>query len=125
MSEFVMLLKVTATSYDDAMKVRDEAVQALEDARDSGELPEGAVFDMGAVNETDSDHQKSLIDAARDIHAIPSGDEIEVDSDARISEGCDGTWVQGWLFVDKAELKKRGIASSEIPEDEEEGDTDE
>lgn len=28
-------------------------------------------------------------------------DEIEVDSDAALSVGEDGAWVQGWLFIGK------------------------
>lgn len=40
-----------------------------------------------------------LIERARARYAVPSDDDIEVDDDARISEGEGGAWVQAWVWV--------------------------
>lgn len=44
--------------------------------------------------------------AAQARHCAHSGDEIEIDEGATLSEGEDGPWIQGWLFVPKADLDK-------------------
>lgn len=39
---------------------------------------------------------------ARDLHGST---EVEVDADAELSVGDDGTWVQAWVFVPKHEME--------------------
>lgn len=38
-----------------------------------------------------------LLDRARRLHA--NGDDLEIDDNAEISEGEEGTWVQAWVWV--------------------------
>lgn len=40
-----------------------------------------------------------LVDKARQAYCQGSSNNIEVDDDARLSQGDEGTWVQGWLWV--------------------------
>lgn len=41
----------------------------------------------------------ALIEQARELYADGSDNDIEIDSDAVISRGDDGAWVQAWVFV--------------------------
>lgn len=55
----------------------------------------------------------ALQEAATDLYAAGSDDNIEVDDLTRkdISEGCDGIWVRAWVHVPNEELRKRGISN--------------
>ncbi len=39
------------------------------------------------------------IDRARDLYAVSSDDDIEIDDDAKVSHVPGGVWVQAWVFV--------------------------
>lgn len=47
--------------------------------------------------------RQRLRQIAIDEYAIGSDDNIEVDEDAKLSVGEDGTWVQAWVFINKEE----------------------
>lgn len=47
-------------------------------------------------------YRKQAIVAARNEHGC---DEIEIDSDAQLSENDEGTWVQAWVFVSHEDIK--------------------
>lgn len=53
-----------------------------------------------AAAEEETPHRDAFIAAAREAYG---SDEIEVDDDAKISEGDEGAFVQGWLWVSNAE----------------------
>lgn len=118
MSDFVVMLHITAASMADAMQVRDEAVMGLEDARDSGELAAGATFSMGELHEVTEPTHVAMINAAREVHGSSSDNAVEVYDDARISESDDGVFVEAWVWLNWETLKQHGI---EPPADEEEG----
>ena len=46
------------------------------------------------------------IDRARDLYAMSSDDDIEIDDNAKVSHGDDGVWVQAWVFVRTAEVNE-------------------
>lgn len=46
----------------------------------------------------DKDRAK-LVEQARELYALGSDDDIEVDEDARFSVAEAGTWVQAWVWV--------------------------
>jgi hypothetical protein len=66
----------------------------------AGECPECGCL-VHALS-TESRASAELIERARARYAMPSDDDIEVDDDARISEGEGGTWVQAWVWVPDA-----------------------
>lgn len=39
------------------------------------------------------------IERARELYAVGSDNNIEVDGDAIVSEGDGGVWVQAWVWV--------------------------
>lgn len=43
----------------------------------------------------------ALINRARELYADKSDDNIEIDSNAQLSETDNGTWVQAWVWVPK------------------------
>jgi hypothetical protein len=47
-------------------------------------------------SELDNEH---WINRARDLYAVSSDDDIEIDDNAKVSHGTNGTWVQAWVFV--------------------------
>lgn len=44
-------------------------------------------------------HDEFRADCIEHAREHLSGDDVEIDDDAKISEGEDGTWVQAWVFV--------------------------
>jgi hypothetical protein len=40
-----------------------------------------------------------FVEAARKRHCFGSSDQVEIDEPANMSEGDDGVWIAGWLFV--------------------------
>ena len=122
MKKFTITLTIHADSVEHANQVRDEAMSALEDARDSGELPAGVSFDMDMMQEVGNDLQTALVAAARDEYATGSDDNIEVDDSAAYSEGDDGIFVQGWLFLNNALLRAVGIDNPALAPANGEGD---
>ena len=42
---------------------------------------------------------EEIIEAARDMYAAPSDDDIEIDDDPELSHADYGCWVQAWVFV--------------------------
>ncbi len=56
-----------------------------------------------------------LADLAREIHG---SDEIEIDDEgAGTSPADDGTWVQAWVWVDRAALIDAGLEDPDEEED--------
>lgn len=51
------------------------------------------------TNAKDSRADPALIEAARDLYAMRSGDDVEIDDDAGTSGSDAGTWVQAWVYV--------------------------
>lgn len=51
------------------------------------------------ITEEPDQFRLDVIEAATKQYAYGSDDNIEIDDDAKISEGEDGTWVQAWVFV--------------------------
>ena len=45
------------------------------------------------------------IQAARNLYACDSDDNIAIDDGAEVSETDDGAWVQAWVYVSNEELK--------------------
>ena len=41
----------------------------------------------------------AFVTEAQERHCEGSGDEIEIDEPASMSEGADGVWIQAWVFV--------------------------
>lgn len=46
-----------------------------------------------------TDAAKIAIAKAREVYALPSSDDIEIDDNPKISKGECGTWVAAWLWV--------------------------
>lgn len=116
--KFVIKVEVEADSREAAEAIRGEMVGGAEDF---AETQRTASASVGDVEEIGDDRHLALIDLARDRHCISSDNEIEVDEDARISEGEDGIFVQGWLFLPNDVLTTVGIKNP-VAEDSDEGD---
>ena len=69
-------------------------------------------------SEVDLSHLEALQELARKEYG---SDEIEIDDDADISEGNDGTWVQAWVFLSNETLSENNLLD---PEDAETEDSD-
>lgn len=46
----------------------------------------------------DRDRMK-CIERAREVYAVGSDDDIEIDDNALLSEAHDGRWVQAWVWI--------------------------
>lgn len=103
MKDFIIKVRVKASGQDDAALTREEIAMALEDARDSGELPAEVTFDVEDAVPVESPMHREVIDVARNRHAIGSDDEIEIDDDAIVNVSPDGCFVQAWVWVPMAE----------------------
>jgi len=53
--------------------------------------------------------REQLIQTARDLYAVGSNDDIEIDDDAKLSHAPDsgGTWVQAWVWVNHEEVNRQ------------------
>jgi|GEM_PF-2357056 len=90
-------------------EVRNEIVGAVEDFTESYRPPYS--ISVGELEAIETARHMGLIELARDNHCAGSDDSIEVDDNARLSEGEDGIWVQGWLFLSNDELTTAGISN--------------
>lgn len=106
---FLVTTHIYANFEADATKVRNELAARLADARDSSALPQGVDFVVNEVEPLATFHHQQLIELAQQRHCWGSDDTREVDSDARISRGDDGVFVQGWLFLSNDDLATAGI----------------
>lgn len=77
----------------------------------------------------DSGVDLPYLDALQELARKEYGsDEIEIDDEADISEGDDGTWVQAWVFLSNDTLRENGLGEPDEDTDEaedEEEDEDE
>jgi hypothetical protein len=60
----------------------------------------------------DSGDASAHITAAREMYAVPSNDDIEIDDNPKTSRGENGTWVSAWVWVHDDEV------NAELDEDE-------
>lgn len=76
--------------------------------------------------EGDTSYLEDLLELARETHCHGSNNTIEIDDDAEISAGNDGTWVQAWVFLSNEQLRDAGIPNEydDGPDEEDEEDDD-
>lgn len=77
-------------------------------------------------DDTEDDSElNDLLELAREEYAHGSNNNIEIDDDADISAGNDGTWVQAWVFLSNEKLRDAGIPNEYDDGDEEDEEEDE
>lgn len=92
--KFVVTTIIEANTHEEAQQVRNELAAALEDARESGELPPGSSFETWEALPV-ADHE--LVRNARAMTGFD--DNVRIDSDAPVSEAEGANWVQAWVRV--------------------------
>jgi len=103
----IVLVEIDTDDAEKAGIIRDEIAGAVEDFTES-HRPAFNVS-VGDLETIETDRHAALVELAKERHCSGSSDEIECDSNARLSEGCDGIFVQGWLFVPNRVLHEAGI----------------
>lgn len=106
--EFLVQVSITADSLEQAEAARDEIANGLQDGQDSGATADTR-HSVGDVERVDGDRHTALIELARSKYAVPSGDAIEVDDNARTSTGDDGVFVQAWVWLPNSALQASGV----------------
>lgn len=86
------------------MKLANDIADLLQRALDSGALKDQPVHHALAVGKLtmwrDGLADETLRELARDqALSFGDGNDCEIDDDARTSEGDEGTWVSGWVWV--------------------------
>ncbi len=119
--KFIIKVEVEADSREAAEAIRGEMVGGAEDFAETQRTASASIGDVELIGD---ERHAALVELARDAHAIGSGDDIEVDEDARTSEGEDGIWVQGWLFLSNQALAGAGIKNDSKDEEGEQDGND-
>jgi hypothetical protein len=96
MSKYTFAISVESDSEEGVASIRERLLARLTQCSSAG-TPMNYI--VGAACQLGTPRHQDLVLAAREIYAEGSDDDIEVDPDAIISEGGDGIWVQGWLFL--------------------------
>jgi hypothetical protein len=66
--------------------------------------------DSADTNDDDSEVDPDYVEALQGLARREYGSKnINIDSDADISEGNDGTWVQAWVFLSNDTLRENGL----------------
>lgn len=119
MRRFYVKTIIEAPSEEDAIALRDEIVGAVEDAKERRYPGEASV---GELIEIETDRDEAIKELARERHCYGSDNEVEVDDEhVIVSEGEDGAWVAGWLFVPNRLLDERGLLEAEDDDSQDEG----
>lgn len=120
MKSFSFAVTVQAAGEADAELARDEVTNGLQDARDSGEIP-NLDFDVSPLRaqddpDTNDANDARVIEAACDIHAIDG--EVEVDGNAVVSYSSDGgAYVAAWVWVPNSAIHEKGGFNPETDSD--------
>lgn len=104
--KFIIKVDVETDSLDAAQQLLSALVKCAEEFSRSQPTAKGFFGDLEPICD---ERHAALVELARDTYAITSNDLIEVDEDARTSEGDDGIFVQGWLFLANDKLAASGL----------------
>lgn len=111
-------IEVEADTLEEAQaKVAHISSHPMKDVHSFGLFPDGSpVLANVRIDDPDNEAERTaLMEAAREKYALRSSDDIEIDDDARVSQGDTGAFVQAWVHVTNEEAGLPDFEDGERP----------